>query len=40
MNCEQVHELGMEECIQGKWSRNLHLIAQKVAVPSTGGAFE
>ena len=40
MNCEQEYELGTEECIQGKWPRNLHLIVQKVVVPSTGGAFE
>lgn len=40
MNCEQVYELGTEECTQGKWPRNLHLIVKKVVVPSTGGAFE
>lgn len=40
MNCEQAYELGMEECTQGKWPRNLHLIVKKAVVPSTGGAFE
>lgn len=40
MNYEQVYELGMEGCIQGKWPRNLHLVAQKFDVPSPGSAFE
>ena len=40
MNCEQVHGLYMEGCIQGKWSRNLHQIVQIVAVPLLGEAFE
>lgn len=40
MSDEQVHELGMEGCIPGKWSRKLHLIAQEFAVPSHDSAFE
>lgn len=40
MNCEPVHELGMEGGIQNKWSKNLHQIAQKEVVPLLGGAFE